>query len=78
MRVSLRNLGRILGCICLVLLFAPEGWAQQVTVTRPVNLRPSPATTDPRIELLQPGSNLILVESTPQNGFYHVQAADGK
>jgi hypothetical protein len=62
MRISLRAVGRILGCICLVLLFASEGWAQQVTVTRPVNLRPNPATTDPRIELLQPGSNLVLVD----------------
>ena len=78
MRISLRTVGQILGCICLVLLFASEGWAQQVTVTRPVNLRPNPATTDPRIELLQPGTNLVLVDSTPQNGFYHVKAADGK
>ena len=57
MRMSLRTGGRILGCICIVLLFASEGWAQQIDVTRPVNLRPGPATSDPRIELLQPGSN---------------------
>lgn len=78
MRISLRTAVQILGCICLVLVLAFEGWAQQVTVTRPVNLRPSPATTEPRIELLRPGSNLTLVDATPQNGFYHVQAADGK
>ncbi|MFZ0886405.1 MAG: hypothetical protein WAN14_23590 [Candidatus Acidiferrales bacterium] len=78
MRVLLRTGGRILGCICLVLAFALEASAQQVTVTRPVNLRPGPATSDPRIELLQPDSKLILVDAAPQNGFYHVKAADGK
>jgi len=78
MSVPLRTVERIFGCIGLVFLFALGGGAQQVTVTRSVNLRSSSATTDPRIELLQPGSNLILVESTPQNGFYHVKAADGK
>jgi hypothetical protein len=78
MRVSLATGRRVLGCICLVFMFAFDVLAQQVTVTRPVNLRPSPATTDPRIELLQPGSHLTLVDSTPQNSFYRVKAADGK
>jgi uncharacterized protein YgiM (DUF1202 family) len=78
MRVSLTTGSRVLGCICLVFIFACDVLARQVTVTRPVNLRPSPATTDPRIELLQTASHLTLVDSTPQNGFFHVKAAEGK
>ena len=78
MRASLRIGSLILGCMYLVLMFAFDVRAQQVTVARPVNLRPSPATTDPRIELLQPGSQLTLTDSAPQNGFCHVKAADGR
>jgi hypothetical protein len=69
MRASLRIGSLILGCLYLVLMFAFDVRAQQLTVARPVNLRPSPATTDPRIELMQPGSQLTLMDSAPKTAF---------
>ena len=79
MKTSLRRGGsRIPGCILLVLMFAPGVLAQEASVIHPVNLRPNPATTNPRIELLEPGASLILLEPGPKSGFYHVKAADGQ
>ena len=69
---------RIIGCIGLVIFFAFASLAQQAAVARNVNLRADPSTSNPPIELLHPGSTLTLLDSTPQNGFYHVKAADGQ
>jgi len=66
------------GCISLVVFCAFASLAQQVTVTGNVNLRGDPSTTNPPIELMHPRSILTLLDSTPQNGFYHVKAADGQ
>jgi uncharacterized protein YraI len=78
MKILLRIGNRILSCACLVLAFAFGVLAQQATVARDVNLRSDPSTTNPRIELLKPGSSLTLLDSTPQGGFYRVKAADGQ
>ena len=78
MRTSLRVGSRILGCVVLVFMFASGVVAQEATVTHSVNLRPSPATENQRIELLQPGTTLTLLDPTAQNGFYHVKVADGQ
>jgi hypothetical protein len=69
--------GQIVGCIGLVVFCAFASLAQQATVTRNVNLRGDPSTTNPPIGLMHPRSILTLLDSTPQNGFYHVKAADG-
>jgi hypothetical protein len=78
MRILLRIGTRMLSCVCLVLTLAFGVLAQQATVARDVNLRSDPSTTNPRIELLKPGSSVTLLDLTPQGGFYHVKAADGQ
>jgi uncharacterized protein YraI len=78
MRIALKIGRRILNCVCLVFAFSFGVLAQEATVARDVNLRSDPSTTNSRIELLKPGSTVTLLDSTPQSGFYHVKAADGK
>jgi uncharacterized protein YraI len=52
--------------------------AQQTTVKRNVNLRNDPSTSNPPIELLRSGATLTILDSTPQGGYYHVKADDGR
>ncbi len=52
--------------------------AQQTTVKRNVNLRSDPSTSNPPIELLRSGATLTILDSTPQGGYYHVKAEDGR
>jgi uncharacterized protein YraI len=52
--------------------------AQQTTVKRNVNLRSDPSTANPPIELLRSGATLTILDSTPQEGYYHVKAEDGQ
>jgi uncharacterized protein YgiM (DUF1202 family) len=63
----------------LFLLMCPSYLAaQQATVKRNVNLRSDPSTTNTSVELLQAGMALTLLDSAPQNGYFHVKAADGQ
>jgi uncharacterized protein YraI len=52
--------------------------AQQATVKRNVNLRSDPSTANPPVELLRSGAALAILDSTPQAGYYHVRAEDGR
>jgi uncharacterized protein YraI len=63
----------------VVLLVCPSFlMAQQATVKRNVSLRSDPSTANPPIELLQSGATVTILDSTPQHGYYHVKAQDGK
>ena len=46
--------------------------------TRNVNLRPDPSTSHKALETQHKGDQVTLLEASQTNGFYHVQAADGK
>jgi hypothetical protein len=51
--------------------------AGQATVTRNVNLRPTAATDQPAIRLLEPPEVVTLLEPAPTAGFYHVKTSQG-
>ena len=51
---------------------------QQATVKRNANLRPTASAAEPPIELLTPSTTVSLLSRTKRNGYYHVQAPDGK
>ncbi|HWZ98301.1 MAG TPA: S1/P1 nuclease [Candidatus Dormibacteraeota bacterium] len=51
---------------------------QKAVATRNVNLRTDPSTSNPKIETLHKGDQVTLMDTAAVNGFYHVQAADGK
>ena len=68
-----------LSCVALALcVFSAAAHAQQATVTRNTNLRPSASTSGASIELLTPPATVTLLSPTKRSGYYHVQAADGK
>ena len=50
--------------------------AQQATTNRAVVLRRDPVRTAPVIEHLPKGDRLVLVQSAPDSGYYHVQTED--
>src|SRR5260370_16589254 len=52
--------------------------AREASVKRNVNLRSDPSTGSPAIELIQAKSTVTLLDPAPQNGYYHVKAADGQ
>jgi len=52
--------------------------AREATAKRNVNLRSDPSTEKPAIELIQANSTVTLLDPTPQSGYYHVKAEDGK
>jgi hypothetical protein len=56
-----------------------EVWAQQqaAVVTRNVNLRSDPSTSQPRIELLKPPTTLEVLDPNLQSGYLHVRSSDG-
>lgn len=74
----MRALRSHLTVILFFFLFATTCVAQQVTAKHNVNLRSDPSTNNPPVELIQSGASLTLVDSSPQGGYYHVSAADGK
>lgn len=51
-------------------------WAQQASTNRNVNLRRDPSTSSPVLEHLDKGSRVTLVDTAPDNGFYHVRTED--
>lgn len=62
----------------LLLLTTSPTFAQQATVKRNVNLRSDPSTAAQALEALKIGTLVTLLDSTKQNGFYHVKAEDGQ
>ncbi len=64
--------------VVLLLTLSSAAFAQQATVRRNVNLRTDSSTSSRAMELLQIRAKLTLLDSTKQNGFYHVKAADGQ
>jgi len=50
---------------------------QQGVTTHNVRLRTAPSTDNKALMVLRPGEELQLLESTPTNGFYHVQTQEG-
>lgn len=52
--------------------------AQQATVKRNAILRSDSSTTSQVLEHLKSGATVILLDTTKQNGFYHIKAEDGQ
>lgn len=50
----------------------------QLEVTRNVNLRPAPTTSNIPIELIRPPEKLTLIEPDKTNGYYHVRVGEGE
>jgi hypothetical protein len=48
------------------------------TITRNVNLRPSPSSAQTPIRLLASGEPVTLISTTPVNSYYHVRTAKGE
>jgi uncharacterized protein YraI len=69
---------QIVMCFTLLVLLASASFAQEATAVRPVNLRADPSTANSPIKLLQSGTTLTVLDSTQQNGFYHVKTEDGQ
>jgi uncharacterized protein YraI len=61
----------------ILLLIVPVAGAQTAVVTRNANLRTGPGTTHTKITQLQPPDELVLVEPTAQQGWYHVRTPSG-
>jgi SH3 domain-containing protein len=51
-------------------------WGQQATTKRKAVLHRDPTTSSKRIETLQKGARLVLVDASQDSGFYHVQTED--
>jgi hypothetical protein len=63
----------------LVNLFASTAFAQSVTVSRNVNLRPEQSSAEPSIRLLTPAEPpLELIEPHTLDGYYHVKTTSGE
>ena len=52
--------------------------ADDLVVTRNVNLRPDPSTSHSPLVLLKPSERLTLLESRQTNDYFHVRTAGGK
>jgi hypothetical protein len=59
-------------------LVAVAAFAQTATVSKNVNLRPTPSTEQTAITLLTPVTSLSLIEPNATGGYYHVRTPDGK
>ena len=75
--MNIRKISRQIAiCFGLSVLLASASFAQEATVVRNVNLRADPSTANPPIRLLHSGTTLTVLDSTQQNGFYHVKTED--
>lgn len=70
--------GLCLLAVVFLLALSSAAFAQQATVRRNVNLRADSSTSSQAIAQLPTGAKLTLLDSTKQNGFYHVRAAGGQ
>ena len=64
--------------VLVFVLLASESFAQQASVKRNAILRSDASTLSEALEHLHVGHTITLVDAAPQNGFYHVKAADGQ
>ena len=71
------SLGRLIGFAVAILIAGSNAAAQDLIVSRNVNLRPDPSTTQPARRLMLPGSELFLLEPNRTNNYYHVRTVDG-
>src|SRR5712692_12109065 len=64
--------------LLLVLIACPASLAlaQEAVVTRNVNLRRDPSTSQPPIRLLVPPDTVDLLEPDQTSGYYHVRTED--
>ena len=70
MRIAFRSIA--MGV--LLLAIGPSiTWAQNATAKRAIVLRRDPSTTSPIIAHLAKGDRLMLVQTTADSGFYHVE-----
>jgi uncharacterized protein YgiM (DUF1202 family) len=81
---TITRFARALWCLGVVVVLAIatlplDAWAQQQTavVTRNVNLRSDPSTSQPAIELLKPPTTLEVLDPTVQSGYLNVRTSDG-
>ena len=68
---------RFLSSLVFVLIATPAA-AQNAVVTRNVNLRAGPASTNTVKETLHPPDELTILDSVQTDGYYEVRAADGE
>jgi len=61
-----------------VVVLSALGTAQTVVVQRNVNLRADPSTANPPITPLMPPTELTLLESAKQAGYYHVRTSSSQ
>src|SRR5713226_5909982 len=67
---------RLLNLFAFLLLALGLATAQTAVVTRNVNLRPDPSTSNTPIEKLTPDTEIQLLEPGRTNGFFHVKVDD--
>ena len=72
----IRHLARLV--LVVLLLCARLASAQTVTLTRNVNLRPTPSTIEDPKALLKPPTVLALLSPAKDEGYYKVRAPDGQ
>lgn len=77
MRIALLRIGRALAAILIAAPIDCIATGATAVVTRNVNLRNDPSTSQPPKTLLKPPTSLELLSDTPQAGYYHVELADG-
>jgi hypothetical protein len=73
MRTMFSRAGLIL-LVCFACSFSVR--AQQATTSHNVNLRRDPSTSSPVLAHLAKGARLVVVDSKPDSGFYHVRTED--
>jgi hypothetical protein len=69
-------LGRMITAALLLAAWQPTLWAQLASVSRNVPLHRDASTKSPAVEHLRKGERLMLVETAPKNGLYHVRTED--
>lgn len=69
---------RLAGGIVLLFIGCATAFGQTATVTRDVNLRPDPSSSNTPLALLAPPTTLTLLDPTKTSGYYHVKTADNK
>lgn len=74
MRIPLR--GALL--VLLTVICSSSVRAQEATTNRTVNLRRDPSTSSPILEHLPTSTRLVLLDTSPDSGFYHVRTEDDR
>src|SRR5438105_11478834 len=64
------------GALLFLLVFSTSVLAQQASLRRNVILRRDPSTSSPVLGHLAKGVRIMLVDASPDSGFYHVRTED--